>query len=379
LTSVGLILLAACLLAGIAVYLLRGRYHEPGADLLDALHSAPFGILRIDGHGKITYLNSAARAILRLQSRLVEGFHFGEALGSGQLEEFRGLAEQFVSGSALSETAKAVVHLGEGGIEEAIFVWALRTPARGRRKGGVVLLFHPSESIDPFLGRHYGPLSELLVHEIKNHLSAVEMGMDQLERALRQHLAGDARAQELLARLRRRIRTMNGLASRYRKLIDPRLSGPEGVELGNFLRRWQTTQLEWLPGDIQLRLQLPRDREMWADVDKDLLQTCLDLSLGLVLPSMLEGGEILVEAHPEEETVSGEVSRTRVNICIVRDGRYERDVEMGATLVGEKEGFFAALLNRAALGIGAWVQVEAGRSGVSQVRLSIGANLASTS
>ncbi|MDZ7374455.1 MAG: PAS domain-containing protein [candidate division KSB1 bacterium] len=261
-----------------------------------ALSAAPIGIMILNERGRVTYLNPAGRRILGLGDTEAEGKNLADVVSDPEFDGLRRTLEPILSGAQRSLQATAF-SLPVDGKRKWI---SIRAVPSNEPEHATYILFHPLVGADPFLRQYCVELAERFIHDVKNHLTGLELGLNQLLRRIEPVAGSDDRIHDALERVQRRVKLLDDLAWRYRKLIRPELCSMDNLELISFVSEWARGEQEWLPRDVTLQTVSEYGRKLWVRGDAHMVHVCLDVSLRLLLDSMLGGGRVLVSIGKDQ-------------------------------------------------------------------------------
>jgi two-component system, NtrC family, sensor histidine kinase PilS len=265
-------------------------------DTGDILDSVNTGVLTVDGHGRLAYLNPAAESILGLDARQWLGSPVLTAVervapGLGEV-----LLKSIEDGIPVSRFRTATSHEGKTA------VIGVSTTVLTRPDGvpSVTALFQDisdqerMEALNQRAARleAVAELSASLAHEIKNPLASIRSAVEQLTKP---RLAGDDRAllsrlvlseSDRLSRLLSEFLEFSGLTMGRTELVDVRDVAKDSIAL--------VKQHPERPSEVQIELRLT-DGPKIVHGDRDLLHRAVfNLVLNAVQFSAPEG-KVLVE------------------------------------------------------------------------------------
>jgi len=201
---------------------------EAKLDTLDILQSMTNGLITVDTHGRVIYMNDAAGKILQMDRERVGGRSYGEVFG-GRAKELAEVIDRQMT-SSTSVTEKEIDVLGGDGSTIPLGLSSMPLYDTDGSRRGVIVNFKDLTEKNKLLEMlrqsermaAIGGLSSAIAHEIRNPLASINNAVGMLSESCG---AGDARTAKLIGIIERESERLQKISTEFLRFA--RMNKPE--------------------------------------------------------------------------------------------------------------------------------------------------------
>ncbi len=293
----------------------NNRQIEARRRLFDSvLGSVTAGVIGLDAHGKVDFVNRAARRLLETEPAATHGRPLDEVV-----PEFADLYQR-LRGTA-SASAQEELRISRGGRLETLLVrMSTRRSDSGRLEGYVVAFDDVTELVSAQRMAAWGDVARRIAHEIKNPLTPIQLSAERIRRKFGPMVGDEAEAlqghTDVIVRQTNDLRRIVDEFSRFARMPEPDRRSHDIVRL---LRDAVTLQEAGQP-DVRITADLPGE-PLVLEIDETMLSqafTNLIKNAGEAIETLLESG--VPEGHEPQIRVALRALPDAVEITIADNG-----------------------------------------------------------
>ncbi len=229
------------------------------------LSSVTSGVVGLDAEGKVTFVNTAAQRLLK-----IDEVHSNIEIDVA-VPEFSDLFADIKGGSAV---AQEQINLVRRGKQESLLVrMAPRRNEEGKLEGYVVALDDVTDLVSAQRMAAWGDVARRIAHEIKNPLTPIQLSAERIKRKFRDEVAETDKMDQMTDVIIRQTGDLRRIVdefSKFARMPEPVLAVNDLVEL---VRDAITLQEAGLP-NVRLVSDLP-EVEVLADLDSTMVTQAL--------------------------------------------------------------------------------------------------------
>ena len=275
------------------------------------LGSVTAGVIGLNGHGRVDFMNRSAIRLLALNEQRDSGLSLQAAV-----PEFAPLYDRLQS--AGGEQVQEEIRLTRRGKQESLLVrMAKRRNAGGDLEGFVVAFDDVTDLVSAQRMAAWGDVARRIAHEIKNPLTPIQLSAERVNRKFRTKLTEDDQAAleqmtEVIVRQTNDLRRIVDEFSKFARMPEPET---RREDLAKLFREAVTLQSAGQP-DVTFDFDIP-DTPVWAELDATMI--------GQALTNLLKNGGEAIETLREKGPPDGHEPELR-GALTVQDRRAIIDI-----------------------------------------------------
>lgn len=286
------------------------------------LSSVTSGVVGLDAEGKVTFVNTAAQGLLK-----IDEVHSNIEIDVA-VPEFSDLFADIKGGSAV---AQEQINLVRRGKQESLLVrMAPRRNEEGALEGYVVALDDVTDLVSAQRMAAWGDVARRIAHEIKNPLTPIQLSAERIKRKFRTEVAEMDKLDQMTDVIIRQTGDLRRIVdefSKFARMPEPVLAVNDLVEL---VRDAVTLQEAGLP-NVRIVSDLP-DSAIMADLDSTMVTQALTNLIK-------NAGEAIETLREKDETVTV-IPEVRVSLSTFGDRAEIRVEDNGIGLPEDRARLF---------------------------------------
>ena len=243
------------------------RTSERRRRLFDSvLTSVTSGVVGLDAHGRITFVNPSAARLLA-----VDGGQEDMAL-SVAVPEFAAMFETLTEGDRSG--VQEQINLVRQGQQESLLVrMAPRLNAEGHLEGYVIAFDDVTDLVSAQRTAAWGDVARRIAHEIKNPLTPIQLSAERIKRKYRNEVSDDAALEQMTDVIVRQTNDLRRIVddfSKFARMPEPEL---QAVDLADLVKDAVALQDAGQP-EVKIVSDIP-DRPILANLDSTMISQAL--------------------------------------------------------------------------------------------------------
>ena len=265
------------------------------------LSSVTSGVVGLDEHGKVTFVNTAAERLLRFDP---ENMSVDISVA---VPEFSSL---FSALRGDDDVVQEQINIVRRGQQEALLVrMAPRRNEDGQLEGYVVALDDVTDLVSAQRMAAWGDVARRIAHEIKNPLTPIQLSAERIKRKFRPEVGDSAKLDQMTDVIIRQTGDLRRIVdefSKFARMPEPELKSSDFAEL---VRSAVMLQEAGQP-DVQIKMELP-DAPVIADLDATMISQALT--------NLIKNAGEAIETLVEKTGDSALVPEIRVRLSLDKD------------------------------------------------------------